>query len=331
MYEMMDALFDFGPYRVAVIAFDMFLRLWYFLVIGIVLAAAFNVFVPPARVRAIFHHAGGVRGILIAAVLGTLSPMGSYAVIPIFVALLEIGIPMAAVMTFLTASPLINPFMFAITLQMLGLKMALARTFSALLVGILVGLLFRYCERYPSFRSNPPIRAQATPQRARGVRNLVADGPSPDAEAGIERLSVMMTPERQVNKGRAFVVQCIKIAKHPGKWFAFSIILAAIVDVYVPNDWIVRSLGGHTYSLLLAAAMSIPFYVCGGGAVPLIWNLMSTGMDQGAALTFFVAGPVTRIAPMVTVIALLRYKAFALYIGVSLVGAIVLGFIYHYL
>jgi uncharacterized protein len=102
-------------------------------------------------------------------------------------------------------------------------------------------------------------------------------------------------------------------------------------DVYVPTDWIIRALGGHTYSLLLAAAMAIPFYVCGGGAVPLIMDLMSTGMDQGAALTFFVAGPVSNIAPMVTVIALLRYRAFVVYIGVSLICAIALGFIYHYL
>ena len=77
--------------------------------------------------------------------------------------------------------------------------------------------------------------------------------------------------------------------------------------------------------------MAIPFYVCGGGAVPLIWNLLSTGMDQGAALTFFIAGPVTRIAPMVTVVALLRYKAFAIYVSVSMACAIILGFLYHFL
>ena len=82
--------------------------------------------------------------------------------------------------------------------------------------------------------------------------------------------------------------------------------------------------------IAIAAAMAIPFYVCGGGAVPLVWDLMRSGMDQGAALTFFIAGPVTRIAPMLTVIALLRYKAFAVYILVSMIGALLMGLFYHF-
>ena len=330
MYEIMDTLYDIGPFRVAVIAYDMFLRLWYFLAIGIVLGAAFNVFVPARRIKTIVQHAGSVRGILIAAVIGALSPLGSYAVIPIFVAMLEIGIPVASVIAFLTASPLINPFMFIITLQILGLKMALARTFSALMVGILMGLLFRYLDRFPSFRNHSRIQEMAVQIPEGKPQETNSDGSSPDLEAKTARLAAMMDTKPSGNKWKDFLVQCFKMAKHPGKWFVFSIILAAIVDVYVPTDWIVRSLGGHTYSLLLAAAMAIPFYVCGGGAVPMIWDLMRTGMDQGAALTFFIAGPVTRIAPMVTVIALLRYRAFAVYIGVSMVSALILGYIYHY-
>jgi uncharacterized membrane protein YraQ (UPF0718 family) len=121
------------------------------------------------------------------------------------------------------------------------------------------------------------------------------------------------------------------MTRYPAKWFVFSIVLAAIVDVYVPSDWIVRSLGGHAYSLLLATAMAIPFYVCGGGAVPLVFELMRAGMDQGAALTFFIAGPVTRIAPMITVIALVKYKAFTVYIMMSMFCAVAFGYMYRFL
>ena len=35
---------------------------------------------------------------------------------------------------------------------------------------------------------------------------------------------------------KQFVTQCFKMTRHPGKWFVFSIILAAIVDEYVPRD-----------------------------------------------------------------------------------------------
>jgi len=62
----------------------------------------------------------------------------------------------------------------------------------------------------------------------------------------------------------------------------------------------------------------------------LVWNLICTGMDKGAAPTFLIAGPVTKIAPMVTVIALLKYKAFGIYIGITMASAIILTFFYHF-
>ena len=330
-YEMMDWLYLFEPYRVAVIAYDLFMRLWYYLVIGILIGAAFNVFVPKGKVEWIFRNSKGVSAIFIAALLGAISPVGSYAVIPIFTMFLGVGIPLAPIMTFLSASPMINPFIFTITFQFFGFEMALARLFAAIIVGIAIGFIFKYLERFPSFQNNPetaPMPPLAgwgnVPQNPHGGEESLG------VDDKLKKVTEMMGPKPVGNKWLAFLIVCLKMFRHPGKWFAFSIILAAIVEVYIPNDWVVRSLGGHSYSLLLAAAMAIPFYVCGGGAVPLVSELMRTGMDQGAALTFFVAGPATRIAPMITVIALLKYKAFGVYIGVSLVSAIVLGFLFHY-
>lgn len=321
---------SFGPYRVAMIAYDMFLRLWYYLVIGIVLSAAFTVFVPTGKVNWIFRNAHSLKAIFIASLLGVISPLGSYAVIPIFVSLLGMGIPLAPVMAFLAASPIINPFIFYLTTQMLGLQMALAIVISTFFVGVATGLAFLYLSRFPSFQNNPGTLAFPNFGQASLPSNMKADDDSIPLDAKIEKLAAMMDHKPIGKKWKVFYIQCLKMTKHIGIWFALSIILAAVVDVYIPVDWIVRSLGGHSYSLLLATAMAIPFYVCGGAAIPLVWDLMRTGMDQGAALTFFIAGPVTKIAPMVTVIFLMRYKVFGVYIGVTMVSAIVLGYFYHF-
>jgi len=56
-----------------------------------------------------------------------------------------------------------------------------------------------------------------------------------------------------------------------------------------------RSNPGKSFSVLLAAAMSILFYVCGGGATPTIYGLMNMGMNKAAVLAFFIVGPATRI------------------------------------
>jgi uncharacterized membrane protein YraQ (UPF0718 family) len=225
----------------------------------------------------------------------------------------------------------VNPFIFFITMEMIGLKMALAITFSSVIVGIITGLFFRRLSRFPSFQDNPGTFADLSLTNKWGLSEETdTDENSIAMYAKVEKLAVMMESKTLENKWKAFFVQCIKMAKYPGKWFIISIILAAVVEEYIPSDWIVRFFKGHPYSILLAAAMAIPLYVCGGGAVPLVWDLMRAGMDQGAALSFFIAGPVTRIAPMITFIALLRYKAFGIYIGVSMALAIILGFLYRY-
>ena len=77
---------------------------------------------------------------MIAALAGAISPLGSYAVIPIFTVMLYTGMPRAIVMTFLVSSPLINPVIFILTWSVISPWMALARLLSAILLGILCGV-----------------------------------------------------------------------------------------------------------------------------------------------------------------------------------------------
>ena len=58
--------------------------------------------------------------IIAAAAFGALSPFCSCGVIPLIAALLTMGVPLAAVMAFWLASPVIDPSMFALTSGVLG-------------------------------------------------------------------------------------------------------------------------------------------------------------------------------------------------------------------
>jgi uncharacterized protein len=48
-------------------------------------------------------------------------------------------------------------------------------------------------------------------------------------------------------------------------------------------------------------------------------------MQPGAAIAFLIAGPVTTIPAMAAVWGVVRPRVFALYVGVGLVGAVLLG------
>jgi len=297
-------------YSVWSVSVNMFFRLWYFVVIGIVLGSLISVFVPTQKLSEACNRKGGLVSIVLATLLGVVSPLGSYAVIPIFATMLSTGVPIAPVMSFLITSPLINPFMFITTWGVLGPGLAIAILLSTIALGILCGLIFHYLNKKNFFVE------------------LVSNNPG---ESGNNRKKDFISKLTQTSSGNKWIDALrlmSKMAKYPGKYFLLSILVAAIIDTYIPQSAVVMTLGASRFSVLLAAAMSIPFYVCGGGAIPIVYGLMNMGMSKGAALAFFITGPATRISPMVTVALLVKKKAFLIYFLLAVFGGIACGYLY---
>jgi len=309
MGEWLDLFNLESIFKILFITVSLFSELWYILAGGIILGSVISVFVPTKSLSEIWKDRHWMKSILYASLLGVVSPLGSYAVIPIFSALIYTRVPLAPVMAFLITSPLISPIDFFNTWGILGPEMALARLVSALLIGIGFGTLFHYLIKrgFSFFKISPePVEASG-------------------------KSLAMLNPAFLENRWKALGTLIWKTSKYATKYFLLAIFLAGVTNTFIPQDWIVRTLGGNNFSILLAAAMGLPLYMCGGGAVPLIWQLMYMGMDKGAALAFFIAGPATRIAPMVTVFLLVRQRAFFLYFIFSFVGAILFGFLFQLL
>ncbi|MDE0943678.1 MAG: permease, partial [Alphaproteobacteria bacterium] len=71
-----------------------------------------------------------VQMVFAAAAFGALSPFCSCGVIPLIAALLAMGVPLAPVMAFWLASPLMDPQMFFLTMGALGLPFAVGYSLS---------------------------------------------------------------------------------------------------------------------------------------------------------------------------------------------------------
>ena len=95
-----------------------------------------------------------VRMVVMAALLGGLSPFCSCEVIPFIAALLAVGAPLGAVMAFWLSSPLMDPAMFAITSGALGWEFAIAKTIAAVGLGMFGGFAVLLAARSPIF-ANP--------------------------------------------------------------------------------------------------------------------------------------------------------------------------------
>jgi uncharacterized membrane protein YraQ (UPF0718 family) len=103
--------------------------------------------------------------------------------------------------------------------------------------------------------------------------------------------------------------------------------LQALIELYIPSEWISGLLGNENpWAILIAAFLGVPAYTSNLASLPMIGGLLSQGMNPAAGLAFLIAGPTTTLPAMAAVWGIVSRRVFSLYIAISLVGAILVGY-----
>ena len=250
--------------------------------------------------------------IVLAAIVGALSPFCSCGVIPLIAALLAAGVPLAPVMAFWLSSPLIDPSMFVLTAATLGVEFAVAKTTAAIGIGLLGGFGTLALARH----IGPPLRESAGNGGCAGAR---IRAPKP----------VVWAFGRAAPRRRAFAEAGLKNFAFLAKWLALAFLLESLMVAYVPNEAVGRIAGGEgVLPVAIATFAGIPAYLNGYAALPLVRGLIEHGMAPGAAMAFLVAGGVTSIPAAMAVFAIARVRVFALYLGFAGAGSLLAGLLY---
>ncbi|MCX6143188.1 MAG: permease [Ignavibacteriales bacterium] len=232
--------------------------------------------------------------IFLAALVGLVSPLPTYAAIPIGLSFLTVGVPFSAIVAFIIASPLMNPTVFFLTATQLGMEMAVVRTLAAFVFAIVGGFISIKVLQYPSQR-NPP------------------------------------TEEGQPPIARPLSKEILGNALYMLKFFSLAILLSAAVRALIAPEVIARLLGGNAkVSTLVAIGMGVPFYTCGGSAIPFMQTLMEMGMSKGATLAFFLAGPATKLETLYAYKTMLGTKVLVFFLVLTLVFSYIAGVLYSY-
>ncbi|MGY6411254.1 MAG: permease [Alkalilacustris sp.] len=250
--------------------------------------------------------------IVMAALVGSLSPFCSCQVIPFIAALLAVGAPLSAVMAFWLSSPLMDPAMFVLTGGVLGLDFAIAKTLFAVAIGLMGGFTVRALAGGAVFAD--PLKQDLAPRTCCGkVKNPFQGQPE---------YRFWRDPARR----GVFAHTAGENAFFLGKWLALAYTIEALMVTYVPAEAIARFLGGEGITpILTGALLGAPAYLNGYAAVPLMAALLEQGMANGAAMSFVVAGGMSSIPAAIAVWALVKPRVFAAYLGFAFVGAMLSG------
>jgi len=243
----------------------------------------------------------------VAALFGAISPFCSCGVVPVVAALLAAGTPLPGVMAFWLASPLMDPEMFVLTAGELGTPFALARLAGAIGVGLLAGYGTWGLERFGALQL--PLR---TCTRACHT-----------ALSGTARFAFWVEPERR----REFTSAAVEVGGYLAVWLTLAFVLESLMLAWIPADAIGSLLGEGWASVSLAALLGVPAYLNGYAAIPTVAGLFELGLPQGAGLAFMIAGGATSIPAAMAVYPLVRFRVFAWYLTLALVGALAAGFV----
>jgi uncharacterized membrane protein YraQ (UPF0718 family) len=256
-----------------------------------------------------------VRATMLAALVGAISPFCSCGVIPLIAAMLGAGVPLAPVMAFWIASPIMDPEMFILTAAGIGFNFAVAKTVAAMAMGLMAGLSILLIQRYGGLES--PLRAEVT-------------GCCDSSCSTSTEKAVLWRFWREPGRIEVFNAESIAIGVFLGKWLTLAFFLESLMLAYVSSDWIAGYVGSENpYAIPLAAVVGAPSYLNGYAAIPLISGLIEIGMTPGAAMAFITAGAVSSIPAAIAVWALVKKPVFLLYLALGLTGAMIAGWVYQ--
>jgi uncharacterized membrane protein YraQ (UPF0718 family) len=271
-----------------------------YVIVGVLLGEALR-YTPAAALLERICRKTPTVSVVASAFLGMASPLCTYGTIPVVLELLRAGVPVAPLATFLATSSLMNPQLLMITWGGLGPKMALARVSAVLLFGLLLGALLYVLPQSWSVLPALDKQKSAAPRRKRAF--TIKD----------------------------FMRRSWRTLEFVGFYVLVGVVLGAAVEVLVPGRWIFALFGsGGWLQILLASLLGVPLYACGGGTIPLVQALLEQGMAPGAALAFLVAGPATRITPLMALATIMRPAFVAAYITLLVLYSVATGIFYGF-
>jgi len=305
-YEFLDHFYASYTRQILLEAISLLGQLWPYLVMGILVSTLVKTLVSRDQMIRFFSKKRSGVTILLAAFIGALSPVGSYVMIPMSAALLGVGVPLPALMALMVSSPLINPNLFVLTAGAMGLEMALLRAFSALLLGSLAGYLALWLIR----------TRRLDPQQM--VRNK-------------EEFKLTHLPGGTYERSwKGFLKELVGMTRYVSKYFFLAIVLAAAIKIVVNPEVIVSIFDSDSIlSVIISTGAGVPFYVCGGAAIPVVQQLAALGMSKGAVLAYFISGPVTKISNLVILQAAFQRTVVIQYLAIGILGAMVMGLLYN--
>ncbi|MBF7025367.1 permease [Staphylococcus kloosii] len=230
-------------------------------------------------------------------IIGAVTPFCSCSTIPILAGLLNSKVPFGPAMSFLIASPLINPLMIFMLWALLGWKVAVVYFVVLAIFSILTGLVFSKMNLVESYK---------------GV-NVKGDGFFANKTGSRFK--------QAFNDAWAFLYPMLP-------YLFIGVFIGAFIYGFIPEEFVTKYASGDGFiSVFIASFIGIPMYIRPETMLPIAEALVSKGMSLGTVVALIIGGAGASIPEVVLLSKLFKKKFVVSFVIAILVVAIATGLI----
>lgn len=264
-----------------------------------------NSYFTPERTRVLLAGRAEGVGNVMAAMLGIVTPFCSCSAVPLFIGLVQAGVPLGITFSFLISAPMVNEVALTLLFGLFGFRVA------ALYLGL--GLTIAIVSGWVIGRA----RMEAY------LEDWVQQMPKTQAAAVHDTLTLA----DRIDAGFASVREIV------GKVWPYVIVgiaVGAAIHGYVPETFMARLMGREAWwSVPLSVLIGIPMYSNAAGIIPIVEALLSKGAALGTVLAFMMSVIALSLPEMIILRKVLKPRLIATFIAVVASGILVVGYVFN--
>lgn len=250
------------------------------------------------RIKRVLDRPNKWSGYLYGTGLGALTPFCSCSTIPILAGLLSSKAPFGPSMSFLIASPLLNPVILILLWTLLGWKLTLIYAVVVGIFSILIGLVWE----------------------ALGLKHSVKDVTVRKGSSSNE--------QQNVSKWKLALQDAWSFFYPLLPYLAIGVFIGAFIYDFVPQELIDKYAGGdNPWAIPIASVIGIPMYIRAEAILPIAGALVSKGMGLGTVIALLIGGAGASIPEVILLSKLFKRKLVVAFVISILVVAISTGLI----
>ncbi|UTC50687.1 permease [Treponema sp. OMZ 855] len=287
-----------------------------FMLLGALLSSALYAFVPDRLLVKIFPKKYGL-GFLTALFAGALFPVCECAAVPLMRSLIKKGVAMPIAVTFMLASPIVNPISIVSTLYAFPQQPSVAfyRLFFGLLIAFAIGLLLLFYpeEKYlkEDFDTQPTAQPHSLDSAVAAFR--LATGRSTQnsrSEAQSDNFEGTATE----SKAQWLQVKVYALLMHTcseffttGPFLILGAFITALIRAAVPQEFFSITSGSAAGSLLVMMLFAFVFSACSTSDAFIARSFLNR-FSFGSILGFLVYGPMMDIKNLFMLLSLFKKR-----------------------